>query len=114
MTLHSVANRSNCSCRNGGGVRLQLQCAYVLLGNGITERNHRSIKKIVARKQCTISETKYWYITPKDCVSPENAPANSIYRYQVQENGIHLVQIPDNEKRHGPHTVGDPCGQSSL
>ena len=66
------------------GVWLQLQCAYVPSCKGITERSHCSIKKIVARKQCTISEATYWYnIMPKDSVSPATAPTNAINRYQV-------------------------------
>ena len=69
---------------------LQRQCAYVSLGNDIAERSHCSIKKIEARKQCTISEATYWYnITLKDGVSPATVPAKTIYKYRVQEKRIH-------------------------
>ena len=90
------------------GVWLWLRCAYIPLGNGIAERSHRSIMKIVARKQCTISEATYWYnIMLKDGASLATASANAIYRYWVQEKGIQALQLPDNEEKHGPYAVGD-------
>ena len=67
-------------CEGGGGPTT-LQCLYAPSGNGIAERNHRSIKRIAARKQCTIAEATYWYnVTPKDSVCPVTVPANAIYR----------------------------------
>ena len=99
MTPPSVANRSNSFCRNGG-VQQWLQCAYILLGNGIAERSHCNPKKILARKQCTISEAMYWYkITLKDGAPPATAPTNTIYRYLVREKGIHALQVPENEEK---------------
>ena len=51
-------------------IRLRFHCAYVPFGNGIIERCHRTVKRIAARKQCTIPEAVYWYnVTPKDDVS---------------------------------------------
>ena len=79
--------------------RLRLRCAYVPSVNGIAERSHRSIKKIAARKQCTISEATYWYITPKDGAPPATTPANAIYRYRVREKGIHALQVLGNEEK---------------
>ena len=38
------------------GIQLRLRCAHVQSGNGIVERCHRSIKRIAARKQCTVTE----------------------------------------------------------
>ena len=81
--------------------------ACVPSGNSIAERSHWSIKKIAARKQCTISEATYWYITPKDGASPATATADAIYRYWVQEKAIHALQVPDNEEKCTPYAVGD-------
>lgn len=52
------------------GVHLRFRFAYVSSGNGIIERCHRNVKRIVARKQCSIREAVYWHnVTPKDNVS---------------------------------------------
>ena len=90
------------------GVRLRLRCAYVPSGNGIAERCHRSIKRIAARKQCTVMEAVYWYnVTPKDDVSTKTAPANAIHTYRVRIKGIDGACPPDQEEVHGPYGVGD-------
>ena len=90
------------------GVRLRLRCAHVPSGNGIVERSHRSIKRIAARKQCTITEATYWYnITPKDGESPATAPANAIHTYRVRVKGIDVTQ-PVDEGAHNRYAMGDP------
>ena len=87
---------------------LLLQCAYIPSSNGIAKRSHRSIKKIAAGKQCTISEATYWYnILSKDSASLATTTANAIYRYRVWEKEIHAQQVPDNEEKHGPYAVDD-------
>ena len=104
-----------------GGVWLWLQCAYIPMGNDIAERIHHSIKKIAVRKQSTILEVMH--IIPKDGAFPATASADAIYRYWGQGKGIHALQVPDNEEKRTPYTVGDIvwikplgslCGQSSL
>ena len=88
---------------------LQLQWAYLQSDNNIAEKSYRSIKKIAAKKQCTISEATYWYnITSKNGTSLATVPANVIYRYWVKKKGIYNVQTPENEERCGPYTGGDP------
>ena len=70
------------------GVQLRLWCVYVPSGNSIAERSHCSIKRIAARKQCTIAEATYWYnVIPKDGMSPVTTPTNVIYMYQVRGKG---------------------------
>ena len=62
----------------------------------------------VHRMRSSISEASYWYnIMPKDGASTATAPANAIYKYRVQEKGIHALQIPDDEEKHRPYAVGD-------
>ena len=41
------------------GVHLQIRYAYAPARSGIAEGSHRSIKIIVARKQCSIPEAVY-------------------------------------------------------
>ena len=75
-------------------VRLRFWCTYVPSGNGIIERNHRTVKTIAARKDCTVSEVVYWYnVTPKDDVSPSTAPADALHRVK----GIETNPLPERE-----------------
>ena len=67
-------------------------------GNGIIERNHRTVKTIAARKDHTVSEAVYWYnVTPKDDVSPSTAQANALHRYHVRVKGIETNPLPERE-----------------
>ena len=80
------------------GVRLRFRCAYVASGNGIIERNHRSVKTISTRKDCTVSEAVYWYnVTPKDDVSPSTVPADALHRYHFRMKGIETNPLPERE-----------------
>ena len=89
------------------GIRLRHRCAYRPSGNGIAERCHRSVKKIAARKACTIAEAVYRYnATPKDAVTAASATANAIHRYQVRIKGID-ARLPDRQGTRGPYELGD-------
>ena len=89
------------------GVRLRHRCAYVLSGNSIAERCHRSVKRIAARKACTIAEAVYRYnATPKDAVTAASALANAIHRYWVCIKGID-ARLPDWRGTKGPYELGD-------
>ena len=80
------------------GVRLRFRCAYMPHRNGIIEWNHRTVKTIAARKDCTVSEVVYWYnVTPKDDVSPSIAPAETLHRYHVRVKGIETNPLPERE-----------------
>ena len=74
------------------GVHLRFRCAYKPSGNGIAERSHRSIKRIAARKRCTIQEAVYWYnVAPKDGIRSATAPANALYQYEVRVKGVDKI-----------------------
>ena len=89
------------------GIRLRHRCAFVPSGNGITEQCHRSVKRIAARKTCTIAEAVYRYNTmPKDAVTAASAPANAIHRYRVCIKGIDAC-LPDRQGTRGPYELGD-------
>ena len=48
------------------GVKLIFRCAYKPSGNGIVERNHRTIKRMSARSSRSIEYCVFWYnITPR-------------------------------------------------
>ena len=88
MTPPSVANRSKSSCKNGVGVRLRLRCAYVPSAS--------QWEVIAALRKLQLGKS-----------APFQRPRNAIYRYRVQEKGIHALQVPDNEEKRRPYVVGD-------
>jgi ribonuclease HI len=56
------------------------RCAYRPSGNGIVERNHRTIKRMAARTCAEPVEMVYWYnSTPKNGVDPKSVPGNQLY-----------------------------------
>ena len=74
--------------------------------NGIEERNHRSIKTITARKQCSIPEVIYWYnVTPKDSLSPVTATADALHRYDIQAWGIDPLKVCSQYKLMESHAM---------
>ena len=89
-------------------MRVRFRCAYVASGNGIAERSHRSVKRIAARKCCTIMEAVYWYnMAPKDDVDSSTAPANKLYNYEVRVLGIDRVEHTEAGAINSPYDVGD-------
>lgn len=70
------------------GVHVRFRCAYAASGNGIAERSHRTVKRIAARKKCSIEEALYWYnISPKDNALSNTAPVNRLHNYSVRVMG---------------------------
>ena len=89
------------------GIRLRHRSAYVPSHNSIAERCYWSVKRIAARKACTIAEALYRYnATPKDAVTAASAPANAIHRYRVRIKGIDAC-LPDWQGTRGPYELGD-------
>ena len=85
------------------GGRLRYRCAYTLFRNGIVKWFHRSIKRIAARKRCTVQEAVYWYnITPKDGV-----PANDLDLYEVRVRGIYKISLMPHGFKHETYKEGD-------
>ena len=103
------------------GIRLRFRCAYVPSGNGIIEWDHRTVKTIAARKDCTVSEAVYWYnVTPKDDVSPSTTPADALHRYHVRVKGIETNPLPEREvsgeriKEGDVVSVKKPCSKCTT
>jgi len=90
------------------GIRIHFRCAHAPSGNGIVQRCHRSVKRIAARKQCSIAEAVYWYnMTPKDGVDPSTAPANRLYNYNLRVYGVDRVLHEETSGNQNPYHVGD-------
>lgn len=90
------------------GFRLRFRCAYVASGNAISERCHRTVKRIAARSHCTIGEAVYWYnVSPKDNADPSTAPSNIIHDYRVRVLGIDVAKPDDYGGESSSFSVGD-------
>ena len=89
-------------------VKLRFRCAYVPSGNGIVERCHRTVKRIAARKGCSVQEAVYWYnLAPQDDSSPSSAPANQVHRYEVRVRGVDVCLGFEDGATGCPFSVGD-------
>ena len=68
------------------GVGLRFRAAYRPSGNSVVERNHRTVKVIAARKQCSVAEALHLYnISPRDAGSENSSPASGVYRYSIRD-----------------------------
>ena len=89
-------------------MRVRFRCAYAASGNGIAEKCHRSVKRIAARKRCTIAEAVYWYnVAPKDDVDSATVPANKLYNYEIRVLVIAHVLHSAQRAIDSPYDVGD-------
>ncbi|KFD59839.1 hypothetical protein M514_27976, partial [Trichuris suis] len=87
-------------------VRVRFRCAHNPSGNDIVERCHRTVKVIVARKECSVPEAVHLYnITPRDRGNAETAPANTLYAYRIRLRGID-ARAPDGHPQ-SQYKVGD-------
>lgn len=61
--------------------------------SGITERRHRTSKRIVASKKCSVQEAVYWFnISPKD-ENSASFPMSKIYTYKTRSLVLTGVMI---------------------
>ena len=79
------------------GIALRYRAAYVPSGNGIVERNHRTIKRIVARGDITPEEAAFWYnVTPRKDSEPGSVPSTMLFKYPWRvPYDVNLVRIDD-------------------
>ncbi len=86
------------------GVRQRFRCAYRPSGNGIIERNHRTIKSLAARTGKSPLDMLFWY----NSAPLENniVPSEAVYTYQWR-NPMLLNNIDDENILDSTYTVGD-------
>ena len=79
------------------GISLRFRAAYAPSGNGIVERNHRTIKRIAARGKISPEEATFWYnVTPRKDAEPGSVPSNALFRYQWRiPFDINLREVDD-------------------
>lgn len=86
-------------------VRLLFRCAYRPSGNGIVERNHRTIKRMAARAGGDpLAMVFYYNTTPKDACLDESVPAAAVSTYRWRSP---LVDDMVEAKQGGAFEVGD-------
>ncbi len=88
-------------------VKRRFRAAYRPAGNGIVERNHRTIKRMAERSGSSPAEAVFWYnISPKVSTDPQSVPSSSLFSYKWR----HPLIEPIIEDEIHPHTdlkVGD-------
>ena len=64
------------------GVKIIFRCAYRPSGNGIVERNHRTIKSRATRAQCDPRDIVFWYnVAPTIEMKQSSAPSEMLFNY---------------------------------
>lgn len=67
-------------------IRLRFRAVHRPSGNGVVERNHRTVKVIAARTGLSICDAVHLYnVTPLDGESAESSPAAQVFRYNVRD-----------------------------
>lgn len=87
------------------GATVRYRAAHVPSGNGISERNHRSVKTIAARKGCTVAEAVYRYNVMPRSDAPASSPADMLFNYTSR---VHDVDAHANlSEEQSRYSVGD-------
>lgn len=95
-------------------ITLLFRAAHEPGGNGIVERQHRTVKVMVARQKCTVPEAVHRYnFTPKDDQQAATAPAQELFRHTGRDLvfSSHDTISPETGPRDGRqrgYEVGDP------
>lgn len=64
------------------GISLRFRAAYAPGGNGIVERNHRTIKRIAARGNMSPETATFWYnVTPRKESEAGTVPSSILFKY---------------------------------
>ena len=87
------------------GVTLRFRCAYRPGGNGIVERNHRTIKRTAARANIDPLDAVFWYnLLPLEKENPDSVPSSVLsyqWRFPVPVAGVEENVV------NGPFSVGE-------
>ena len=75
-------------CRRWG-VRRRFRAAWRPAGNGIVERNHRTIKRMAERSGSSPEEAVFWYnLSPKVCTDGRSVPSSSLFTYKWRHPAV--------------------------
>lgn len=93
---------------------LRYRVTYAPTGNGIVERNHRTVKVITTRNHCSIPEAVHLYnVMSCDRKTMTEAPASGVYSYEVQDciqqtQEQHPCDTVPGDERGDAYSEGDP------
>jgi transposase InsO family protein len=91
------------------GVRVLYRCAYRPQGNGIIERNHRTIKRMAARAHRDPLDMVFFYnLSPLRGSDEQSAPSRALYSYRWRYP-VEVTPLPQN-----PETGGYRVGEEVL
>ena len=89
------------------GISLRFRAAYAPSGNGIVERNHRTIKRIAARGRISPEVATFWYnVTPRKDVEDASVPHRKIFKYPWRVP-YDINQKVDLERKNEHFSIGD-------
>lgn len=89
------------------GISLRFRAAYAPGGNGIVERNHRTIKRIAERGAITPEEATFWYnVTPRKEAEAASVPSNRVFKYEWRVP-FDVNTKHDDPAEQGAFEVGD-------
>ena len=88
-------------------IALRFRAAYAPSGNGIVERNHRTIKRIAARGKISPEEAVFWYnVTPRKEMDKESVPSSVLFKYEWRvPYDVNAREVKDGES--SAFAVGD-------
>ena len=90
-------------------VRQRFRAVYRPSGNGIVERNHRTIKRMAARGGITPLKAVFWYnLAAKDIRDPDSAPSGGVFAYRWRHPAVEPEDpAPSEDKGSQQYHVGD-------
>lgn len=89
----------------GWGIAHKFSCAYRPTGNGIVERNHRTIKTMVARSGRSVEDMLFWYNQSPNVHGV--VPADAVYSYTTALPHIGSVALLERDTINTEYKVGD-------
>ena len=90
------------------GISLRFRAANAPSGNGIVERNHRTVKRMAERGGISIEEAVYWYnVTPRRDQDEKSVPATGVSGYKWRVPYDLVGQRPADSEVHSKFKVGD-------
>ncbi|XP_043209912.1 uncharacterized protein LOC122374918 [Amphibalanus amphitrite] len=92
------------------GVSVRYRAAHAPFGNGVSERNHRSVKTIVARKGCSVAEAVYRYNVMPRSDDLNSSPANVLFNYKLRVPDVENEEKCE-ESECAMFSVGDKSGE---
>lgn len=91
------------------GVFPRFRAAYRPAGNGIVERNHRTVKRIAARSQISPLQAAFWYNLASEGTRGKPAPSSAVFAYRWRHPAARTAEMDgcDRPVNGCPFETGD-------